>query len=223
LRQSRWAGVAVVACLLLLASGAGASNSMTYADATADAPSAAPDLTSVQVSNDDAGMVVFRISIPNRTAMQDPDFVAVLVDADGQSGTGCARGAFGAEYALDMLARRYVFGRCLRGGQWSFTHKPPSFSGSFAGSTLTLKANRRDLGGTKGFSFRIGSAGTGATDSAYDFAPDVGTAAWSYKVVAPPQAVKKPPKKRKARCRKSQRRPCKALKRPRRGSAPRAK
>jgi hypothetical protein len=217
MRHSGWKSVAVVACLLLLAAGAGASNSMTFADATADAPEAAPDLTSVQVSNDDAGSIVFRISIPNRTALLDSDFVALLVDADGKSQTGCARGVFGAEYALDVLARRYVFGRCIR-GQWSFTQRPRSFTGSFTGTTLSLSANRRDLGGTNGFDFRIGAAGAGATDSSYDFAPDVGAAAWRYKVIAPPQAVKKPPKKRSSRCRKSPRRPCKNVKRPRRAS-----
>ena len=199
MRQSSWGGIAVTVCVLLLAPGAGASNSSAFADATADAAAPAPDLTSVQVTNDDAGEVVFRISIPNRTALEDSDFVAVLIDADGKSGTGCARGTFGAEYALDVLARRYFFGRCAR-GQWSFAGKPASFRGLFSGLTLTLSANRRDLGGTSGFAFRIGAAGAGTTDSSYDFAPDVGSSPWSYKLLAPPLSVKNHPT-RKRRCR----------------------
>ena len=197
LRYSRWVVVfAAAACLLLLAPFAGASNSWLFADAAADAPAAAPDLTDVQVSNDDAGNVAFRISIPNRSALGDTDLVALLIDADAKLGTGCGRGVLGAEYALDVLADRYLFGRCIR-GQWSFTKRAASFSGAFAGSTLTLKANRRDLGAAKRFTFRIGAASTTSSDAAYDFAPDTGTAAWSYEVIAPQDAVKKPTLKAK--------------------------
>ena len=169
--------MAGTACLLLLAPLAGASNSSPYADGAADAPPAAPDLTAVQVSNDDAGGIVFRISIPNRVALGGTDLVSLLVDADGKTGTGCARGPFGAEYALDVLAGRYVFGRCLD-GSWDFTRRAASFGGSFAGSTLTLKANRRDIG----------------------------TSPWSYRVIAPPQAALKPPARLRKVCRRHPRR-----------------
>lgn len=196
MRQSTWAGLAVAACLLA-APLAGASNKAEFADGTADATAAAPDLTDVQVSNDDAGTITFRISIPNRSQLEDPDFIAVLIDTDRNARSGCSRGAFGAEYALDVLSRRYVFGRCTKTG-WSFASKPASFAGSFSDSTLTLRANRRDLGGATDFSFRIGAAAAGE-ETGYDFAPNTGLSAWTYKVVAPPQAVKKPPKKKRPR------------------------
>ena len=186
-------GLAATACLLLLAPLAGASNGVSYSDAAGDGAVEAPDLGDVRVSNDDAGQVVFRISIPNRVSLAPTDLVAVFVDADGKGGTGCARGVFGAEYALDVLAGRYVFGRCLAGA-WSFARRPASFSGSFVDSTLTLAVNRRELGGTRRFTFRIGTATTTESRPAYDFAPDVGTAAWSYRVIAPPQAAFKPPR-----------------------------
>ena len=193
MRYSRWVVVfAVAACLLLLAPFAGASNNSLFADAAADAPAAAPDLTDVQVSNDDGGNVAFRISIPNRSALGDTDLVALLIDADAKLGTGCGRGVLGAEYALDVLADRFLFGRCVR-GQWDFTKRPGSFSGSFAAGTLTLKANRRDLGAPTRFTFRVGAASTTSSDAAYDFAPDTGMAAWSYQVIAPPLVVVKKP------------------------------
>jgi hypothetical protein len=185
--------VAAAACLLLLAPLAGASSSAAYMDATGDGAAEAPDLGDVHVSNDDAGRVVFRISIPNRASLAPTDMVAVFVDADGKAGTGCARGVFGAEYALDVLAGRYVFGRCVA-GSWSFARRPATFSGSFADSALTLTVNRRALAGVSRFAFRIGAATTTESRPAYDFAPDVGTAAWSYQVVAPPQAAFRPPK-----------------------------
>jgi hypothetical protein len=191
--KTGWGAVAVLACLLLGANIAGASNTAAFSDPAGDSTSAAPDITSVSISNDDAALVTFRISIPNRPALLDPDLVAVLVDADGKSSTGCARGAFGAEYALDVLAQRYVFGRCVR-GQWNFTQPPASFRGSYGGSTLTLQVNRRDLGGATNFKFRVGTAGTNDDGASYDFAPNVGLSPWTYHVVAP-QAVKKPPKR----------------------------
>jgi len=206
LRGPRWAlGVAGTACLLLLAPLAGASNSSAYVDGAGDASPAAPDLTAVQVSNDDAGNVLFRISIPNRAALAYTDLVSLLVDADTRTGTGCGRGTFGAEYALDVLAGRYVFGRCLR-GNWDFTKRPASFNGAFAGSTLTLRANRRDLGGASRFDFRIGAAAATGADPAYDFAPDIGRPAWSYEVIAPPQAVMKPPARLRRACSRHPRR-----------------
>jgi hypothetical protein len=192
-------GVAGTACLLLLAPLAGASNDAVYVDGTADASAAAPDLTSAQVSNDDAGNVVFRIAIPNRSALGRTDLVALLIDADRRKGTGCARGVFGAEFALDVLGSRYTFGRCVH-GEWDFANPPASFGGSYSESTLTLKANRRDLGGTSRFDFRIGAAAITGSDPAYDFAPDVGTTGWNYKVVAPPQAVMKPPTRQRGVC-----------------------
>jgi hypothetical protein len=193
-----WGGLAVAVSLLLLAPGAGASNSWRYDDAASDAPAEAPDLTTVDVSNDDAGTVAFRISIPNRTTLEPYDLVSVFLDADSRVGTGCARGTFGAEYSLGTLGGRFVFGRCS-GGSWSFARTPASFSGSFAGSTLTLKVNRRDLGGAGALSFRVGAAALN-TDGAYDFAPDVGTAAWSYDVVAPRQATAKTVKRHLKLC-----------------------
>jgi hypothetical protein len=208
LQGSRFAlGIAGTACLLLLAPLAGASNNSVYADAAADGLPAAPDLTDVRVSNDDAGNVSFKISIPNRAALADTDLVSLLVDVDGKTGTGCARGVFGAEYALDVLANRYVFGHCVR-GSWDFTRRPSSFAGSFASSTLALRVNRRDLGGTSRFDFRIGAAAATGADPAYDFGPDVGTPGWNYQVIAPPHTVFKPPKRKASACKARPRRRC---------------
>ena len=204
-------GVVATTCLLLLAPLAGASNSSPYTDETADAAPAAPDLTNVQVANDDAANVVFRVSIPNRVALASTDLVSVFVDADGRTGTGCARGTFGAEYALDAVGGRYVFGRCVR-GSWDFSRRPASFSGSFAASTLSLKANRRDLGGANRFDFRIGAGAATGSDPAYDFAPDVGTRPWAYQVIAPPQASMKPPPRLREACRVHPRR-CRLIRR----------
>jgi hypothetical protein len=184
----------VAACLAVLAPGAGASGSAAYADAAGDVSPPAPDVTTAQVANDDGGTVVFRISFSNRPELEASDFVALLIDADRNSRTGCARGTFGAEYALDVLARRYVFGRCS-GGHWSFTKRPRSFGGKFSASTLTLKVNRRALGRASVLNIRVGAAASGDGDTAYDFAPDIGLGAWSYRIVAPSEAITESPKR----------------------------
>jgi hypothetical protein len=195
-----WGGLAVAACVLALAPAVVASNGSRYDDAASDAPAEAPDVTAVGVSNDDAGTVVFRVAIPNRASLEPSDLVSVFVDSDGRVGTGCGRGTFGAEYSFGALGSDYVFGRCSR-GRWSFGRAPASFSGSFADSTLALRVNRRDLGGTSAVGFRVGAAALD-TDGAYDFAPDVGTAAWSYRIVAPRLSVSKTVKRHVRLCKR---------------------
>ena len=56
--------------------------------------------------------------------------------------------AISTQLPLGLLAQQYVLGD---------NFFQASFGGSFAGSTLTLKANRRDLGGAGRVDFRIGS------------------------------------------------------------------
>src|SRR5437870_2602550 len=67
----------VASCVLLPTAAAGAgtfgtssparpsSNSATFQDSTGE-DALAPDITTIVVSNDDAGMVSFRVNIPNR-------------------------------------------------------------------------------------------------------------------------------------------------------------
>ena len=43
-------------------------------------------------------------------------------------------------------------------------------------------------------------------DPAYDFAPDIGTSPWNYRVIAPPQAALKPPARLRKVCRRHPRR-----------------
>ena len=57
-------GLAVLAAVIAVAP-AGAANTVTYPDSTGENP-AAPDITTIVVSNDDAGMITFKINIPNR-------------------------------------------------------------------------------------------------------------------------------------------------------------
>ena len=66
---------------------AGASNTVTYQDSTGEDP-AAPDITTVVVSNDDTGMVTFKINIPNRPQLSRDILLDMIVDTDANSATG---------------------------------------------------------------------------------------------------------------------------------------
>ncbi|MGB2952932.1 MAG: hypothetical protein WBB74_06025 [Gaiellaceae bacterium] len=153
-------------------------------------------MTSTRVSNDDAGNVTFRISLPNRAALKPGDFITVELDTDRNQATGCDAGVFGAEYALAVLghygASTLGFGRCVGGG-WDFSHTPRSFKVRFASRTLVLTVNRAALGASAGFDFRIAASLHRYDGVYYDFAPDSSAAPWSYALSINPLAAKKAP------------------------------
>src|SRR5919108_2579311 len=64
-----------------------AANTTTYQDSTGENP-AAPDITTVVVSNNDAGMITFRINIPNRAQLDRDMLVDLFVDSDNNPATG---------------------------------------------------------------------------------------------------------------------------------------
>ena len=64
-------------------------NTTTYPDSTGE-DAAAPDITSVVVSNDDAGLITFQVTVSNRpTLTQDMEFL-ILLDIDKNASTGAA-------------------------------------------------------------------------------------------------------------------------------------
>jgi hypothetical protein len=75
----------------LLAAGSAAprplANSGEVSDPAGDS-GPAPDLTTIALSNDDNGIVTWRISFGNRPLFFRPDFLQIFLDADLQSGTG---------------------------------------------------------------------------------------------------------------------------------------
>jgi hypothetical protein len=79
--------VVALCAFLLLAVPAGASNSQTFADSTGENP-AAPDVTSIVLSNDDAGLITFQINVSNRPALTPDMLFWVFLDTDDNSATG---------------------------------------------------------------------------------------------------------------------------------------
>lgn len=197
-----------VAALPTVASGAfsapatpaaATANSTTYQDSQGENP-AAPDITTVTVSNTDAGLVQFRVAIPNRAQLTQDMLVLLFVDSDKNPQTGDPE-SLGADYVIQ------VFGGEAAMFRWDgsdFTRRagdPPATSLIFAyqnGLTLTISA--AELGNTKGFGFAlIAISGvtidtvTGDVDftnAVADVAPATGAGLYQYEVqITPPTLV----------------------------------
>src|SRR5207249_11465904 len=76
------------------------TNSQTYADSTGEDPNA-PDITSVAVSNDDAGQITFKVNISNRPALTPDMTVLFFLDTDQNTATGDPQ-TLGADYAIEV-------------------------------------------------------------------------------------------------------------------------
>jgi hypothetical protein len=174
-----------------------AASSQAFADPVGDNPGGSPDITTVQVSNDDAGMLEFRIVLPNRTDLTDADFVTVNLDVDQNPATGC----FGIEWVIGSLGRTapvpdgFLLSRYPSGCGTVETDTPQeSLVGAFDGatSTLLLRINRSELGDVATFRLFITASVDPIGVDTVDFSGDV--TPWVYQVVIAPPRDQTPPR-----------------------------
>jgi hypothetical protein len=167
-----------------------AANSTTFPDSIGE-DSAAPDITSVVVSNDNAGAVTFQINVSNRPAFTEDMYFVVFLDTDRKSTTGDPS-SLGADYAIELDPGSVVL------LQWNGSGYTPAssqasltYSYSTAGATIRVRAV--DLGKTTGFNFGVIAAsgytvdanGNGDFSNVHrDYAPDAGHGLNSYQVIA---------------------------------------
>lgn len=159
-----------------------ASNSQTFTDPTGDSANA-PDVSTVTVSNDDAGQITFAITLPNRPALTGSDFMAIDMDTDGD----LTNGSDGKDYFVAMDGDGVRIYNLAGNG---FEPLPTtSFSSSFANGVQTVSINASAIGNTKQISSRVW------TDNGFTFpedAPDTGL--WVYQVtIGPPPPPPPPP------------------------------
>jgi hypothetical protein len=173
-----------------------AANSTTYQDSTGENP-AAPDITTVVVSNNDAGVISFRINIPNRPTLAADVLVAVEVDSDNNSATGSPDGT---DYAIELFQGDVAL---FKWDGTNFTRRagdPPATSLIFAyqgGATLTISS--AELGNTKNLKFSAfvisgitvdpATGGLDFTNAVADSAPAVGAGLYSYEVRTAPTTL----------------------------------
>ncbi len=171
------------------APAAATANAVTYTDSSGE-NAAAPDITTIVASNNDAGVISFRINIPNRAALTVDMLIAMEIDSDNNPATGSPDGT---DYAIELLQGE-VFLFKWDGG--NFTRRagdPPATSLIFSyqgGATITISA--AELGNTKNLRFNtIVIAGlttdpvTGDldfTNATADVAPAVDAGLYTYEV-----------------------------------------
>jgi hypothetical protein len=176
-----------------------AANTMTYTDSSGENP-AAPDITTLTVSNTDAGLVQFRVAIPNRAQFTSDMLMLLFVDSDANPQTGDPT-ELGADYVIEIFGGEAAL---FRWDGTNFTRRagdPPATSLIFSyqnGVTVTISA--AELGNTKrfGFSF-IAVSGIvidpttqdfDFTNAVADIAPAANAGLYQYEVrITPPTLV----------------------------------
>jgi hypothetical protein len=176
-----------------------AANSQTYQDSTGEDP-AAPDITTIVVSNDDTGMVSFRVNVPNRPQLGQDMVFDVFVDTDNNPQTGSPEFA-GVDYVIELIRGEIAL---FRWDGTNFTRRfgdPSAVTLTFAYQAgITMRISAAELGNTTRFNFfTVAESGvvvdpiTGDldfTNAKTDVAPGGGVGLFNYTVnVAKPTLV----------------------------------
>jgi hypothetical protein len=176
-----------------------AANSTTYQDSVGENP-AAPDITTLTVSNTDAGLIQFRAAIPNRAQLTQDMLLLLFVDSDANPQTGDPT-ELGADYVIELFGGEAAL---FRWDGTNFTRRagdPPATSLIFSyqnGATITISA--AELGNTKKLAFSFIAVSGIAIDPATqdldftnavaDIAPAANAGLYQYEVkITPPSLV----------------------------------
>jgi hypothetical protein len=195
-KTRRWRIVAPlgVAGALVVAGVAGAANSGAFADRGGDAK-LTPDITSVNVSNDDAGTITIQTAYGAGavTPGLPGEKLGVALDLDQNPDTGTVY--YGTEVALLLdfgpSNTKLTFARAA-GTNFDPAPPPPSLAGTIDGATgvvrFTVKAADLGLAPTSGFNLVSFSSSIAGEP---DFAPDLRT--YNFQQVAGTPAPAPPP------------------------------
>jgi hypothetical protein len=166
-----------------------AANSTTFVDSTGEDPNA-PDITSIVVTNDDAGNIVFQINISNRPALTPDMFVLVYLDTDQSASTGDTQ-LFGSDYVIQLESGSVNLFK-WNGTDFAAAPSQTSLTYSYTTAGATIRISASDLGRTRAFNF-VALAASGATTDAAgnpdytnlhtDSAPDPGHGLFAYQVL----------------------------------------
>ena len=133
---------------------AAAANTVTFQDSTGE-DAAAPDITSIVVSNDDAGMLSFRVNVPNRPTLGQDMYMVLFVDTDNNPNTGSLDLA-GVDYVMELVRGEI---NLFKWDGTNFTRRfgdPSAVTLSFAYQAgITIRISAAELGNTKRFNFIV--------------------------------------------------------------------
>jgi hypothetical protein len=169
------------------------SNSTNFPDSTGENPPA-PDITSVDVSNDDAGLITFQVNISNRPAFTDDMLLLLFMDTDQNASTGDPDPSTpGADYAIQMVpGAADLFQWQASANNYLRAPSQASLTFSYTASGATIRISAADLGKTKVVKFSvlvisgITVSATGDpdfTNAHADAAPDPGHGFNTYQVL----------------------------------------
>jgi hypothetical protein len=170
-------------------SAAAGSNSQTFTDSTGEDPNA-PDITTVAVRNDDAGLITFKINISNRPTLTDDMFVLVYLNTDRKASTGDSQ-SFGSDYVVELDPGSVTLFK-WNGTDFRAAPSQSSVTYTYDATGATIRASAHDLGNTNAFDFSVDAA-AGLTLDANgnavftnvhdDVAPDPGHGVFTYHVL----------------------------------------
>lgn len=167
-----------------------ATNSQSYLDSTGEDP-AAPDITSIGVTNDDTGLITFQVNIANRPAFTPDMLLDIYVDTDKNAATGASQ-IFGADYVIEQQPGSIGLFQ-WNGSTFVFASSQSSLTFSYGVGGATIRVNALDLNRTKGFNFGVDATSGIAVDASNnpdftnahnDLAPDAGHGTFAYQVIA---------------------------------------
>jgi hypothetical protein len=136
---------------------------------------AAPDVTSVRVSDAKNGWIRFVVATPNYTSLPIESALVLVVDADGNSRTGNA----GAEVLLNVLGGELSLARWDGGAErWEPDELPTRARFTSSRHLVTIDLHVSELGGTPRFGFLLLAEDLNTAIQevvAVDFSPDNGS------------------------------------------------
>jgi hypothetical protein len=165
-----------------------AANSVTFQDSTGE-DAAAPDVTGIVVSNDDAGSMTFQVNIGNRPALTPDMFMLIFLDTDQNASTGDTN--TGAEYVIQLEPGSVGLFR-WNGSDFLAAPSQASLTYAYSPTGATIRINASDFGKPKAFRFAtlVASGVTTNTAGEPDFtnihtdaAPDPGHGLFAYQVL----------------------------------------
>ena len=180
----------------LTAPRATAANSTTFNDSVGEDP-AAPDITTIVASNDDAATISFKINIPNRPQYAPDIAVVMFLDSDANQATGDPE-SLGADYIIQIIQGEILLFK-WDGSDFTISSTQASLSYAWA-SGPTIRINASELSNTRKLLFDVTTVSgivfdptTGGIDCANckrDFAPTIGFYQYEVKLTPPSLVVK---------------------------------
>lgn len=174
--------IALAAGLVLTATAASRvlSNGGTAPpDATGDSGTA-PDITTLEMANDDNGMLTWKIGLGNRSQWFKPDYLQIPIDADRQDATGPAGGF---EYLIEADTENGT--RLFHFEGLDYVDVPSkTLASSFADGVLTISIDFREIGSESPRFYFYADTAPQESDDFYDVAPE-GTASYVFGVKVP--------------------------------------